>query len=338
MLTPTKTPRHILLLLGVQGVIILVVDPIDIVKRQLLPLRDIPDRKQRQVMNMLIGMIAHARENPQIRIARMVDEPRGAGQELAVDLERRAPQPLVQRLRVPELVEREQVDVLALRDVGLGAAPVRLGRRDHLAHVLVDELALAHVHRAPDAPPPVRCAEHLQRDAAPALHHPVRAPELRRAARAPLVALVDRVPRRQDLRAEVARPRPVRVVHVRLLAVLRRVGVGGSGVVVFIVIFVIVVVVGGVIIVVVIVHVLQAMAALVLAGLTVEAGAPRPELVRGRFHATAQHRIIGEAEAGVQHCVVLCVDYCHGVLGMRRKGAQLAEMAVLLFLLVTLST
>lgn len=222
--------------------------------------------------------------------------------------------------------------------MGLGAAPVRLGRRDHLAHVLVDELALAHVHRAPDAPPPVRRAEHLQRDAAPALHHPVRAPELRRAARAPLVALVDRVPRCQDLRPEVARPRPVRVVYVRLLAVLRRVGVGRSSIIVFVVIFVIIVVVGVIVIVVVIVHVLQAMAALVLAGLAVEARAPRPELVRGGLHAAAQHRIIGEAEAGVQHCVVLCVDYCHGVLGMRRKGAQLAEMAVLLFLLVTLST
>lgn len=93
-------------------------------------------------MNVLVSMVAHARKDAQVRLARVVDEARRAGQELAVDLERRALEARVQRRRVGELVEREEVDVLALGDGGCGAAAVGFGRGDDLAEVAVDELAL----------------------------------------------------------------------------------------------------------------------------------------------------------------------------------------------------
>lgn len=91
---------------------------------------------------MLVGVVAHARKDAQVGLARVVDEARRAREELAVDLERRALEARVQRLRVGELVEGEEVDVLALGDGGGGAAAVGFGGGDDFAEVAVDELAL----------------------------------------------------------------------------------------------------------------------------------------------------------------------------------------------------
>ncbi|KAK1246083.1 hypothetical protein MKX07_005152 [Trichoderma sp. CBMAI-0711] len=127
LLHPGQVPRH---------------HPVDVIKRQLLPPRNVPDGKERQVVNVLVGMVADARKDAQVGLARVVDEARRARQELAVDLERRAPEARVQRVRVGELVEGEEVDVLALGDGGGGAPAVGLGRGDDFAVVAVDELAL----------------------------------------------------------------------------------------------------------------------------------------------------------------------------------------------------
>lgn len=89
---------------------------VHIIKRQLLPGRNLPDGKQRQVVNVLVRMVAHARKDAQVGIARVVDEARRPGQELAVHLQRRALEARVQRLRVGEFVEGKEIDVLALGD------------------------------------------------------------------------------------------------------------------------------------------------------------------------------------------------------------------------------
>lgn len=125
-LHPAPIPRH----------------PVHIIKRQLLAPGNVADGKQRQVVDVLVGVVAHARKDAQVGVARVVDEARRARQELAVDFQRGAPEARVQGLRVGELVEGEEVDVLALGDGGGGAAAVGLGRGDDFAVVAVDELAL----------------------------------------------------------------------------------------------------------------------------------------------------------------------------------------------------
>jgi hypothetical protein len=115
---------------------------VHIIKRQLLPGRNLPDGKQRQVVNVLVRMVAHARKDAQVGIARVVDEARRPGQELAVHLQRRALEARVQRIRVGEFVERKEVDVLALGDGRSGATAVCFSGGDDLAEVAVDELAL----------------------------------------------------------------------------------------------------------------------------------------------------------------------------------------------------
>lgn len=114
---------------------------VHIIKRQLLPGSNLPDGKQRQVVNVLVRMVAHACKDAQVGIARVVDEARRPGQKLAVHLERRALEARVQRLWVGEFVEGEEVDVLALGDGRGGATAVGFGGGDDLAEVAVDELA-----------------------------------------------------------------------------------------------------------------------------------------------------------------------------------------------------
>jgi hypothetical protein len=92
-------------------------------------------------MNMLIGMVAHAREDTEVGRAGVVDEACGTGQDLSVYLDGRGAENRVMRERVAELVERKEVDVFALRDGGGGASLVRYVRGKDLADVFVDELA-----------------------------------------------------------------------------------------------------------------------------------------------------------------------------------------------------
>jgi uncharacterized protein (DUF1786 family) len=92
-------------------------------------------------MNVLIRMVTYPRKDSQVGLARVVDEARWSGEELAVHLQRRALETRVQRLRVGELVESEEIDVFALRDGGGGAATVGFCGGDDLAEVAVDELA-----------------------------------------------------------------------------------------------------------------------------------------------------------------------------------------------------
>jgi hypothetical protein len=58
-------------------------------------------------MQVLIRIIADAREDSQVRLARVVDEARWPGEVLAVDLERRAAEPSVVAGDVCEFVQRE---------------------------------------------------------------------------------------------------------------------------------------------------------------------------------------------------------------------------------------
>lgn len=115
---------------------------VHIIKRQLLPGGNLPDGKQRKVVNVLVGMVAHARKDAQAGVARVVDEARRPGEELAVHLQRRALEARVQRLWVGEFVQAKEVDVLALGDGRRSATTVGLGGGDDLAEVAVDELAL----------------------------------------------------------------------------------------------------------------------------------------------------------------------------------------------------
>lgn len=113
---------------------------VDIVKGQLLAFLNILDGKEGQIVKVLVSMIANAGKDPQFRLARVIDESRGTRHELAVHFQGRSPEPRIERRRISELVEGEEVDVLALRDGGGSSAPVGLGRRDNLAKVAVDEL------------------------------------------------------------------------------------------------------------------------------------------------------------------------------------------------------
>lgn len=81
----------------------------------------------------------------------MVDEARRPGAELAVDFVGGAGEARVHRGGRGELVEREEVDVFALGEGGLLAAPVGFGRGDDFAEVFVDELALLYVDFGSDA-------------------------------------------------------------------------------------------------------------------------------------------------------------------------------------------
>lgn len=59
---------------------------VHIIKRQLLPGSNLPDGKQRKVVNVFVRMVAHARKDAQVGLARVVDEARRPGEELAVHL------------------------------------------------------------------------------------------------------------------------------------------------------------------------------------------------------------------------------------------------------------
>jgi hypothetical protein len=127
---------------GVFAAIELVVElAVDVVKGELDLGGDVTDGEEGQVVDVLVGVVAHAREDAQVGVAAVVDEARGAAEVLAVDLERGAAEAGVVAVGVGELVQREQVDVLLLHDLGGAAATLGFLRRDDLAHVLVDELA-----------------------------------------------------------------------------------------------------------------------------------------------------------------------------------------------------
>jgi len=92
-------------------------------------------------VDVLVGVVPDPGEDAQVGIAAVVDEARRAREVLAVDLEGGAAEPHVVALRVGELVQREQVDVLVLGDLGRVAAPVGFLGGDDLSNVLVDELS-----------------------------------------------------------------------------------------------------------------------------------------------------------------------------------------------------
>ena len=93
-------------------------------------------------MQVLVGMVADAGKNPQVGVARMVDEACRTRHEFAIHLQRRPSEPRIEWVGIGKLVEREKVHILALRYGGRVAPAVSLGRRDDLAEVAVHKLSL----------------------------------------------------------------------------------------------------------------------------------------------------------------------------------------------------
>lgn len=114
-----------------------------IIKSQLLPGLDISNRKEREFINPEIGVVDHDREDPAIRITRMVYESRRTAVTFAVDLIDRLPLEFGCTL---EEIEAEYVAwsvVIGVREGFLAetfAFDERLGGYE-FADVCVDELA-----------------------------------------------------------------------------------------------------------------------------------------------------------------------------------------------------
>lgn len=94
-------------------------------------------------MQILIDVVPHARIDPQVRVAGVVDEARGARHELAVDDVGRLAEARVKGGGVVELVEVEEVDVLFVG--GDFAAGGGFAGGYYLADVAVYELAFFYV-------------------------------------------------------------------------------------------------------------------------------------------------------------------------------------------------
>ncbi len=67
---------HVALLGRVARVAVHVVEAVDVVERELVALGDVLDGEQRQVVDVLVGVVADAREDAQVGLARVVDEAR----------------------------------------------------------------------------------------------------------------------------------------------------------------------------------------------------------------------------------------------------------------------
>jgi hypothetical protein len=198
--TPTNL-RVLILLLFLPPLTLLPFVAVDVIKRELLPLLDPPDCKERQAVPQDVVLVPQHREDPTIRLAAMVHEPRRPRARLPINLQYVL---LGHVLAARELVQPEQVPPAA----GQVGAPGGLLGAEHLPDVRVDEPPrLERLLRA-QAPAAAPGAEDVERDAAAALHL---ARLARGPARAARVALVDGVPavevrRHQQLRSRQCRP------------------------------------------------------------------------------------------------------------------------------------
>lgn len=102
-------------------------------------------------MDMLVGIVANTCKDSQIRFAAMVDKASGAREIFAVDLEWGATKAGVVALRVGELIQCKEVDVLVLGALGRGTAPVGLFCCDNLANVFVDKVTTRNRELTADA-------------------------------------------------------------------------------------------------------------------------------------------------------------------------------------------
>ncbi|KAH6609862.1 hypothetical protein Trco_003208 [Trichoderma cornu-damae] len=255
---------------------------------QLLAAGNVADGKQGQVVDVLVGVVAHAGKDAQVRLARVVDEARRAGEELAVHLQRRALEARVERLRVGELVEGEEVDVLALGDGGGGAAAVGLGGGDDLAEVAVDELAPFDGHLGVDSS---------------------------------RMALVQRLLGVEHLGPQQARLDAMRVVGVGFPApppfLHGPPSVGALDLAAVVVVIVVVVAAAALLIR----QVGEAEASHVLAIAVALAGASAAETILSRLDALAQDHAVYEAEVGGDDGLVFGVDDGDGHVLVDGKGA-----------------
>jgi hypothetical protein len=100
-------------------------------------------RKESELVQVLVGSIGNNCHNSKIWLARVIDEPGGTGHKLSVDLVRFASEALFIALGVVKLVQSEQIQVLAIF-CSVAAAVSFLGG-DDFANISVDKLAFPDV-------------------------------------------------------------------------------------------------------------------------------------------------------------------------------------------------
>ncbi|KAG7049842.1 histone-lysine N-methyltransferase [Colletotrichum scovillei] len=142
VLAAAKTRDHVALLALVLRINSVVAHTVNVVERELLSSGNVAKRKEGEIVNVLVGMVSHARKDTQIRFAGVIDEASRAGHEFAIYLERGA-----LGVFIRELVECEKVHVLLLRNVrGIPSALGFLWCYD-LANVVIDELSSSNVEQ-----------------------------------------------------------------------------------------------------------------------------------------------------------------------------------------------
>ncbi len=104
---------------------------------------DVAKRKEAELMEMLIGSVGDYGHDSEVRVAGVVDEAGWSGHEFTVNLVGFISQTSVLRLGVAELVQSEEIQVLAVWS--LITAPIGLLWSQDLTNVFVDELAFADV-------------------------------------------------------------------------------------------------------------------------------------------------------------------------------------------------